>query len=96
MTDNDEMADGDDDDVSRDELDQLNAKVSEAEQSRQALEQSGWVWRGDTANDKLLCHPDDPEINIWFNPYSGEQLLSPKLVEHLKRQAQNDSQRLSN
>jgi hypothetical protein len=27
----------------------------------------------------------DPEINIWYNPYSGEQLLSPKLIERLKK-----------
>jgi hypothetical protein len=93
MSDHDETADGDDDATS-DDID-LDAKLREAEQTRRELEQCGWVWRGEKDIDKLLCHPDDPEVNVWFHPYSGEQLFSPKLVERLKREAQIDPRMLS-
>ena len=42
---------------------------------------SGWKWN----DDGLLCHPDDPDLNIWRHPYSHEILYSPKLVEQIKR-----------
>lgn len=39
-------------------------------------------------NDNMIVHPGDPDINVFFNPYSKELLLSPKLVLALKNQAQ--------
>ncbi len=63
----------------------FEAKLRETEQHIRDLEQNGWTWHDDDRIKRVLCHPDDPEIHIWFNPYSGEQLLSPKLVERLKQ-----------
>jgi len=67
-------------------LEDVAEEIDEAKQLREAeeqireLQQSGWVWRYD-GSTKLLAHPDDPDVNIWFHPYSGEQLLSPTGME---------------
>jgi hypothetical protein len=45
----------------------------------QELTDLGWH-----PEEDRMVHPSDPEINIWRNPYSGEVLLSPRLVEHIK------------
>lgn len=66
----------------------LEKRLQEAEKQKRELEDQGWVWRGDGL-DKVLSHPGDPDLNIWFHPYSGEQLLSPRLVERLKEQVNN-------
>ena len=63
--------------------------MRDAENEKQELEARGWVWRG-AGIDKVLGHPDDPELHIWFDPYTGEQLLSPKLVQRLKDDFQRD------
>ena len=34
--------------------------------------------------DGMYVHPSDREINLWCNPFTGELLFSPKLVEHLR------------
>lgn len=39
-------------------------------------------WRESEAN--TYASPMDVDINLWINPYTGEILMSPKLVEHLK------------
>ena len=77
----------DDDIAPTDEGLACEAKLREAEASLKTLEQQGWVWRGGDRATRILCHPEDPEINIWHNPYSGEQLLSPKFIERLKDEA---------
>jgi hypothetical protein len=63
----------------------FETRLREAEAHLRTLEEQGWSWRGDDRITRILCHPEDPEINIWYNPYSGEQLLSPKLIERLKK-----------
>jgi predicted RNA binding protein YcfA (HicA-like mRNA interferase family) len=62
----------------------FETRLRDAEESVRTLEQQGWVWRGDDGTTRILCHPDDPEITVWHNPYTGEQLFSPKLIERLK------------
>ncbi|HEY4310889.1 MAG TPA: hypothetical protein VGN12_15670 [Pirellulales bacterium] len=74
-----------------DEDSDLDSKLQAAEQAKKELEQVGWVWR-DENDTKFLCNPSDPDIRIWFHPYSGEQLLSPKLVERLKQDADRERQ----
>lgn len=68
---------------------ELARRLKEAEEQKRELEARGWIWRGD-GMDKVLSLPGDPEVNIWFHPYSGEQLLSPKLVERLREQSRED------
>jgi hypothetical protein len=63
---------------------ELDKRLAAAEEERRELERCGLVWRDDPLG-RCPCHPDDPEINTWFDPYTGEQFLSPKLVEQLKR-----------
>jgi hypothetical protein len=46
---------------------------------KQALLDHGW-----SKDEDMFVHPADKELNLWCNPYNGEVLLSPKLVEHLK------------
>ncbi len=64
-------------------------RLRDAQEQIRELEQRGWVWRGDGI-DKVLSLPHDPDVNIWFHPYSGEQLLSPKLVERLKEKSREE------
>jgi hypothetical protein len=63
--------------------------LRDAEQRVRKMEAQGWVWRGDGV-DKVLSHPDDHDLNVWFHPYSGELLLSPKLVERLRDAMSSD------
>jgi hypothetical protein len=65
-------------------------KLREAEEEFRSLQASGWKSVGKTSSDRQLAHPDDPEMAIWFDHYTGEKFLSPKYVEHLKRQLRND------
>jgi hypothetical protein len=39
-------------------------------------------WRETEPNAYTLS--TDADINLWIHPYTGEILMSPKLVEHLK------------
>ncbi|MCK6486429.1 MAG: hypothetical protein HUU22_11030 [Phycisphaerae bacterium] len=69
----------------------VDAKLQEAERQKRELEQAGWQWR-ETDGTRLLAHPANPDINVWFDPYTGEQLLSPKLVQRLKEDADRERQ----
>ena len=40
----------------------------------------GWHRR----DDGMVVHPADEDVNVWRHPYTGQVLLSPKLVELLK------------
>jgi hypothetical protein len=71
------------------EIEDEAESLRKAQRQIQELEQRGWIWRGDGI-DKVLSLHDDPDVNIWFNPYSGEQLLSPKLVERLEQQIRDE------
>ena len=64
---------------------EFEAKLREAEKTRRNLEQRGWLWHNEGEEDieKLLCHSDDPEIKLWFNPHSGDVPLSPRLMQRL-------------
>lgn len=75
----------DDTDAESQSKNDLELQIQAAEEHRRDLESQGWVWRGDGIG-KVLAHPDDPDLNCWFHPYTGEQLLSPKLVERLRSQ----------
>jgi hypothetical protein len=66
----------------------MSDNISEEEKLRLARETqqllaNGWVWQGEGIERQLVL-PDDPEVSIWFDPYSGEQLLSPKLVARIQ------------
>jgi hypothetical protein len=67
----------------------VERKIREAESEQRDLIASGWKWQGDGL-DKVLIHPDDADYQIWFDPYTGEQYLSPKLVESIKERLQRD------
>lgn len=68
----------------------LEKKLAEAEDHKSELISSGWRWR-DLDGTQVLAHPDDPDANIWFHPYTGEQLYSPGLVELLKKNLQDST-----
>lgn len=70
-------------------------KLADAVQECRELQRSGWVWQGGDPRSHCLCHPDDPEISMWFDPYTGEQLLSPKLAERLKNSIQRNQRNQS-
>jgi hypothetical protein len=89
MTDDDEMSD---DDVSSEELDKFNAMHREAEQAKRDFQERGWVWQGEDPIKRVLVHPDDPEMQIWFDPYTGEQFLSRKLLEQLTQDAKREQE----
>lgn len=73
------------------EVQALRQRLTESEEHKRDLEARGWVWRGDGV-DRVLSLPNDPDVNIWFHPYTGEQLLSPKLVEKLKQDISGTTQ----
>lgn len=54
--------------------------AQENEQFVRALLAAGWTH----TEDNMIVHPSDPDINAYFNPYSKQLLLSPKLVSVLK------------
>lgn len=62
------------------EIEAHERKVREANERMRELETAGWQ-RG---SDGGLFDPCDPDVNAWMNPYSGEILLSPKLVDRIK------------
>lgn len=78
-------------DATDSELAALEQKLQDAEAQKRELIKNGWKWHSHDGTE-VLAHPDDPEVNIWFHPYSGEQLLSPKLVEWLKNNARDSVQ----
>lgn len=85
-----------DDSPPTDEDIELDAKLRESERTRRQLEAQGWVWRpdGDKEIGRLLCHPDDPQINLWFHPYSGDVRISSKLMQRLDDDARIDPRSL--
>jgi hypothetical protein len=68
----------------------LKRQLTEGEKWQHDLEESGWVWRGENPIERCLCHPDDPDVYAWFDPYTGEPGLSPKLAEQLTRIVQEN------
>lgn len=68
-------------------MDETDKAQRDAQALQHDLEQAGWKWQGNGI-DRMLVNPSNPELNIWFHPYTGESLLSPMLVEWLKRSVQ--------
>lgn len=58
-------------------------KIRETEVWLRDLEQGGWRRRGSGPGTELY-DPQEPEASVYFNPYSGELLLSPKYIERIK------------
>ena len=50
--------------------------MSETEAVIRSAEDSGWEWKV----DGRLVHPADDELTIACDPYTGDVVLSPKLV----------------
>lgn len=78
-------------------MDEADKAQGDAQELQRHMEQAGWKWKGDGI-DRMLVDPADPELSVWFDPYSGESLLSPKLVESLKqsvRAARGQADRVS-
>lgn len=73
------------------EIEAHQKRLAEMEAQIQDLERQGWRWSEQDRINRVLMHPDDPEINIWFHPYSGESLLSPKLVAELQKLAEREN-----
>jgi hypothetical protein len=57
----------------------FEAKRLDAEKHLKELEAAGW-----TLEYQQWPHPDDPEMFIYLDPYTADELLSPKLVERIK------------
>lgn len=64
--------------------------LAEMEAEIQGLQQLGWHWSEDDQIHRQLVHPEDPEVSIWYDPYTGEKLLSPKLAERLREIVQRE------
>src|SRR5690348_1873894 len=64
--------------------------LAQMEAEIQDLQQRGWRWSEGDRIRRHLMHPDDPEVKIWYDPYTGEKLLSPKLVERLSEIIQRE------
>ncbi len=58
-------------------------KIREGETWLRELELSGWRRKGSGPGIELH-DPQEPEASVFFNPYSGELLLSPKYIERIK------------
>jgi hypothetical protein len=68
----------------------VDTRMSEMQATIHVLEAQGWKWSEDDKIDRVLASPDDSNVNVWFDPYTGEQFLSPKLVELLKNRLGQD------
>jgi hypothetical protein len=66
------------------EIEAHDKRIAEMDGQIEDLQRQGWNWSEDDRIKRLLIHPDDPDVNIWFHPYTGESLLSPKLQQRLK------------
>lgn len=86
------MTDQDTDSNSDDDRD-IERQLREAAQAQADLLAAGWVWQGADQIQRVLAHPSDPAVNIWFDPYTGKQLLSPRLVEALRREVEAERRR---
>ncbi|TWT44965.1 hypothetical protein RAS1_13850 [Phycisphaerae bacterium RAS1] len=62
------------------EIDAHERKYHERLADLSEMEKNGWKSDGNGG----LCHPDDPEVSVWFNPYTLDLYLSPKFIERLK------------
>ncbi|HZZ79958.1 MAG TPA: hypothetical protein VFE62_15675 [Gemmataceae bacterium] len=71
----------------------VDEQLREAEQTRRDLEAHGWKWQ-DHEILPTLTHPDDPDVSISFDPWTGEELLSPKLGEWLVQIARAERKQL--
>ena len=56
----------------------------------QSLLEAGYRRNPDKEGE--LVHPDDPEKTAWYDPYTHELLLSPKLQEALRELADKSKQ----
>lgn len=79
-------------DLTPEEIEADEKRLAEIEAQCQALQQQGWRWSEEDRIKRVLMHPDDPGLNIWYHPYSSEALLSPKLVERLREMDERERQ----
>ena len=70
-------------DPTPEEINAHDQQMAEMEATIHDLKEQGWIWSEEDSIKRVLMHPDDREINIWFDPYTAEPLLSPKLAERL-------------
>lgn len=73
--------DDDFDEATPEEIDAHDQQMAEMEAEIQDFQDLGWRW---SEGDRILVHPDDPEMLIRYDPFTGEKLLSQKLLEHLR------------
>lgn len=64
------------------EQEEHERKIKKALDWLRELEEGGWQPRGSEPGTELY-DPHDPEASVFFNPYTGEILLSPKYVERV-------------
>jgi hypothetical protein len=57
------------------------------------LEQDGWQWRASPPGGRVLEHPKDPDLNVYYSLISGEVLVSPKLAERAKESFRRENPR---
>ncbi|MBL8880863.1 MAG: hypothetical protein JNG88_17250 [Phycisphaerales bacterium] len=62
------------------EIDAHERRYHETMADLRDMEKSGWKSDGDGG----LCDPDDPEVSVWFDPYTLDLYLSPKYIERVK------------
>ena len=74
----------DDCDATPAEFEAHDRRMAEMEVEIERLQQQGWTWSETDRIKRQLVDPDDPESTIWFDPYTGECLLSSKLAERLR------------
>ncbi len=75
-------------------LSKEDKQLREAEQTQRDLEAQGWKWQDKNSILPKLTHPDDPDAFISFDPWTGEELLSPKLAQSLAQMARAERQQL--
>ena len=73
------------------ELLEHDAQMSQIDEFIEHMQAQGWTWSEADRTKRELRHPDDPEVSIWFDPYTGEEFLSPKLAEQLRKKLADGS-----
>lgn len=63
-------------------------KIQSAQAHLREWEIAGWQWKpeGGSSIERSLVHPSDPQVSVWFNPYTADIFLSPKLIQGIKEQ----------
>ena len=77
-------------DPTPEEIDAHDQQMAEMEAEIQDLQELGWRWSEGDRIHRHLVHPDDPEMTIWYDPYTGEKFLSQKLLEHLRKMVERE------